>query len=406
MKEIDLEGMSGEDFEIICQEIFSKYYRVNVERTPLVGDGGKDLIIRFSDPVYVECKHHKSTIGRPIVQKLHSAMVTDWVKKGIIVTTGSFSPEAIKHVKDNSLPIELIDGKKLNEIAQSVGIKLFFGYDVKIKELMIPAPSDNTISQEAFNHVNIIKSYPYSIQSSYNYKSSKISFSAFYRVNYSINQDFYNSKKDFLIYSINTKGMLLLDAYNLSPIPKEFSSFYQNIPLVPTSECNNAPHIQSPRIRSDVENTAFDVLISRNSCQIPYMTSNNQHRVKSIVPSKSHIQLSDFSLVYIPDVTVDYSLLGRKLQSNYAFNGDSFIPLDLFSCDICKKKAISDLYLCNSCANIVCSEHHAVCNICGRTLCLNCATPYKAGFLKTRNVCKKCISANPNLKLKKSSSLR
>ena len=138
MKKIDLENMDGEEFEILCKEIFSKFYNVDVDKTPLVGDGGKDLIIRMPEgAVYVECKHHhNSTIGRPIVQKLHSAMVTDWVKKGIIVTTGTFSKQAEDHIEKNSLPIELIDGHKFKEMAESVGYELFYG---QLKEVPVKA---------------------------------------------------------------------------------------------------------------------------------------------------------------------------------------------------------------------------------------------------------------------------
>ena len=129
--------MDGEEFEILCKEIFSKFYNVDVDKTPLVGDGGKDLIIRMPEgAVYVECKHHhNSTIGRPIVQKLHSAMVTDWVKKGIIVTTGTFSKQAEDHIEKNSLPIELIDGHKFKEMAESVGYEQALEFCEKLNKL-------------------------------------------------------------------------------------------------------------------------------------------------------------------------------------------------------------------------------------------------------------------------------
>ena len=95
MKQLFLEDSDGDTFESICQHIFEEYFHVMVERTPLVGDGGKDLKIHYpGGMVYVECKHQANPVGRPIVQKFHSAMITDHISRGIIVSTGGFSKDA------------------------------------------------------------------------------------------------------------------------------------------------------------------------------------------------------------------------------------------------------------------------------------------------------------------------
>ena len=399
MKEIDLENVSGDDFESICREIFSKYYKVEVDKTPLVGDGGKDLIIRLPEPVYVECKHHKSTVGRPVVQKLHSAMTTDWVKKGIVVTTGSFSPDAIKHISNNNLPIELIDGKKLNEIALSVGIKLYFGYDVQVKEFMIDAPNKKDLHQMAIDHFGFVKSKPYSIEKQATIKEETQYF-AYFTVDYTINQEFYNTKKDYLIHSINDGGKLFLDAESLEQISIEISTFYSHTEFKPTSECDNPPHIDPPHIRSDVENAAYEAIISSYSCEVPYVTTNNQNRVKKITPSKSHIQLSNYSMVYLPWCDVQYTILGKKREAKYLFNGTLFLELDSYICEICGKHDPENTYLCNECGSLVCSGHHRTCNICGKDICSKCGWRYKAGFLKTRIACDECVRKHPELKLK------
>ena len=400
MKEIDLENMSGEDFEIICQEIFSKFYKVPVDRTPLVGDGGKDLIIRSADPVYVECKHHKNTIGRPVIQKLHSAMVTDWVKRGIVVTTGSFSSGAIKHIKDNSLPIELIDGKKLNQMASSVGIKLYFGYDVKANELMIYEPPLDSLKKYSFDCIKHIRSSPYPIERSFVFIGRNLTYSCYYLLDYEISQDFLNSNKEYLVHSINARGKLLLDVYSLKPMPDHLVPFYLMASFRPTSESSNPPHIQPKHIRLDVENSAYETLISAYSRKVSYFASKNKHKEKTFVPSRSHIQLSNYSIAYIPTLNVDYSLLGRRMRSSLLYNGYSFFNTTALLCDVCKSNYMDQSFLCNDCASIVCGNHHLICDICGKTLCSNCGVPYKSGFLKTGIACKKCVSDNPDLKMK------
>ena len=124
---IFLDQLDGAGFEELSKKIFERQYRTNVIRTPLVGDGGKDLIINDSGRIiYVECKHYlnSSVIGRPIVQKLHSAMITDNADRGIIITSGTFSSEAVHYISDNNLPIELIDHDAMCILASRNGIEL------------------------------------------------------------------------------------------------------------------------------------------------------------------------------------------------------------------------------------------------------------------------------------------
>ncbi len=78
---------------------------------PYTGDMGRDILIHSNEGlIVVECKHQPhNSIGRPIVQKLHSAVISSHAVKGILVTTGKFSDQAVEHAKALEPPIELID---------------------------------------------------------------------------------------------------------------------------------------------------------------------------------------------------------------------------------------------------------------------------------------------------------
>ena len=96
--------------------------------TPAHDDGGKDVVCRNkeSQQVYVECKlwnpeKFSENVGRPVVQKLAGAMLADGVKKGLVVTTASFSEEARQYVQKlpKDYEIKLLDGDELmNKIYQ------------------------------------------------------------------------------------------------------------------------------------------------------------------------------------------------------------------------------------------------------------------------------------------------
>ena len=399
MKEIDLENMTGEEFEILCQEIFSKYYSVKVDRTPLVGDGGKDLIIRFEEPVYVECKHHKSTIGRPVVQKLHSAMVTDWVKKGIIVTTGEFSPQAIKHIKDNNLPIELIDGHRLEEMAASVGIKIYFGYDVNLNEVVIDRPSQSSVMEALSNQVKKMRAGPAQIDSFCNLDGYEVIYQPYYAVDYNIDQEFYNSKKTVLIGSIKTSGTVLLDADSLKLYPPANLSFFMAGEFLPSSEMIDPPHLQPKHIRSDVEQAMYDQLIWLNTKEVTYRSTNDKKYTRTLAPARNHIQLSGFRVIHLPTVHVRYTTYGTLHQFYLFYNGKAFAKINGDRCAECQNLPVSPT-ICCSCGKIYCAGHTKQCSLCDRPVCKKCLSKYKINIIKSGIACKECRGKNPNLKYK------
>lgn len=72
----DLDAMSGHDFEAAMIHVFEKMgYKTH--RGKLANDEGRDIVLtKNGRVVVVECKHQKASVGRPVVQKLHSAALT------------------------------------------------------------------------------------------------------------------------------------------------------------------------------------------------------------------------------------------------------------------------------------------------------------------------------------------
>ena len=107
--------ISPREFEVIVGKLFvAQGYEV--EQTPYVNDGGKDLIVKKNGIVYfVECKQHSdsNSVGRPLLQKLVGAMHGQ-ASKGFFVTTSTFANTAYSYAKEAN--IELIDQNKLMEL--------------------------------------------------------------------------------------------------------------------------------------------------------------------------------------------------------------------------------------------------------------------------------------------------
>ncbi len=88
---IRLERLDGFEFEELCKRVFEKLNLGKVTYVGHTGDEGRDLILEGykGGRAIVECKHWPgSSIGRPIVQKLHSATISSSAHQALVVTTG------------------------------------------------------------------------------------------------------------------------------------------------------------------------------------------------------------------------------------------------------------------------------------------------------------------------------
>lgn len=81
------------------------------------GDEGIDGVISEDrlglDVVYIQAKKWDGTVGRPDIQKFVGALHGKRAKKGVFITTGSFSSDAIGYVEKIEPKVVLIDGRRL-----------------------------------------------------------------------------------------------------------------------------------------------------------------------------------------------------------------------------------------------------------------------------------------------------
>ncbi len=91
------------------------------------GDGGIDGIIKEDrlglDVIYIQAKRWEGSVGRPEIQKFAGALQGHRARKGVFITTSSFSKEAKDYVEKIDSKI-LIDGLTLANLMvdYSVGV--------------------------------------------------------------------------------------------------------------------------------------------------------------------------------------------------------------------------------------------------------------------------------------------
>jgi restriction system protein len=100
-------------------------------------DGGIDGLIKEDklglDVICVQAKRWKETVGRPIVQAFAGSMEAVKARKGVLITTSAFSPDAKEYVSRIDRKIVLVDGPTLAGlmIDHDVGVTTSRQYVVK-----------------------------------------------------------------------------------------------------------------------------------------------------------------------------------------------------------------------------------------------------------------------------------
>lgn len=103
------------------------------------GDEGIDGTIKEDklglDVIYIQAKKWQSgnTVGRPEIQKFVGALAGQGAKKGIFITTSTFTKEAREYQPRNETKIVLIDGEELTQlmIDHDLGVTTQRTYAVK-----------------------------------------------------------------------------------------------------------------------------------------------------------------------------------------------------------------------------------------------------------------------------------
>jgi restriction system protein len=129
-------------FERLTQRLLRESGFIQVEVTGKTGDGGIDGkgIVRISGflsfHVIFQCKRYRGSVTPSLIRDFRGAM-QGRADKGLFITTGTFTREAVKEAtRDGAPPIDLIDGELLCEKLRELklGIESEFVEVIRIKQ--------------------------------------------------------------------------------------------------------------------------------------------------------------------------------------------------------------------------------------------------------------------------------
>ena len=105
--------------------------------TRYTNDEGIDGIIKEDklglDVIYIQAKRWDGVVGRPELHKFVGALAGQGAKKGVFITTSSFTKEAELYSPKNETKIVLIDGEKFAQymIDYNLGVSVQNTYEIK-----------------------------------------------------------------------------------------------------------------------------------------------------------------------------------------------------------------------------------------------------------------------------------
>jgi restriction system protein len=124
-------------FEKVILILLQKMGYGDFVETSKSNDGGIDGIINEDrlglDVIYIQAKRWEGTVGRPEIQKFAGALQGQRARKGVFITTSSFTKEAKGYVSNIEVKIILIDGDLLSTLMvdHNVGVSTVGQYKVK-----------------------------------------------------------------------------------------------------------------------------------------------------------------------------------------------------------------------------------------------------------------------------------
>ncbi len=120
--------LSPDTFERLIQRMLRESGFVQVEVTGKTGDGGIDGkgIVRvgglLSFHLLFQCKRYQGSVSCAAIRDFRGALIGR-ADKGLFVTTGTFTRDAIKEAKrDGATPIDLMDGDQLADKLKELGL--------------------------------------------------------------------------------------------------------------------------------------------------------------------------------------------------------------------------------------------------------------------------------------------
>jgi len=396
-----LDDLSGFEFEDLMEDVFRNLGYENVRQAERTADEGRDVLMAevvdgTRRAIIVECKH-TDTVGRPVVQKLHSAVATfdfDGPKRGMVVTSGRFTGPAQEYAenlatRNNPHPIELIDGTDLREIADEVGLGLYNGrIEIICEETLRPVDSTQDFDapvREAFRDIENLDA------TSLPTPTSRADFQPVVVITADINAVFETSVG--VIHRVNERDRIVVHAARGHPdvmSGRIRRLIEQNRRQTTTLDEDAFETLfdafeihRFGQTETEYKEWAVDRLRNRHTTTVSYTGDNNVTYTKTCEPTQSDISIQSITPVYLPQIRQATHLGEYTYPLEYYAAGPSRVTTEdgIHRCVQCETSGADTEYTyCANCGSINCPNHIKTERLEGAPVCTGCAVTERFAF--------------------------
>ncbi|MFD1641823.1 restriction endonuclease [Halohasta litorea] len=389
-----LDDLSGFEFEDVIEDVFRNLGYENVRQATRTADEGRDVIMEevvdgTRRAVIVECKH-TDTVGRPVVQKLHSAIATfdfDGPKRGMVVTTGRFTAPAQEYAdrlrkNDDPYPIELLGGEGLREIADDIGLDLYNGrIEILCNDALRPYDAATSVAaplQEAFRDINNID------QAELSEPHSRVRFLPTVTITADTNAVFETSVG--VIHRINDRTQFVVNAGRGHPHVVDdavatlvIENLHTTVELDDDRFRDVFDHVDEQRFgqtQTEYKDWAVDHLQDYHTTTVTYTGGNNVTYNKTCEPNLSDISVQSIEPVFLPEIRLSADLKDYSYPYKYYAAGPSRVTREdgIHQCVHCNTKGVDETYTyCANCGSISCESHIKTERLESKPVCTGCA---------------------------------
>jgi restriction endonuclease Mrr len=398
-----LDELSGFEFEDVMEDVFRNLGYENVRQAERVADEGRDILMAeqvdgMRRAVVVECKH-TGTVGRPVVQKLHSAVATfdhDGPKRGMVATTGRFTGPAEEYARelrenDDPYPVELLDGDDLREIADEVGLDLYNGrIEILCDRTLRPADPARGVDaplRDAFRDIENIRAADVPAATTH------ATFLPVVRVRAHVGATFETGAGRIHSVDEHEEFVVLADRDGPRMPGNEcrrlvVANFGRTVEL---DEAALADQFDSFDVRrfgqteTEYKEWAIDRLQATHTTTVQYTGDNNVTYTKTCEPNLSDISVQVIDAVYLPRLRAATSLVDYEYTYTWDAAGPSHRTVEdgVHRCVQCGDATDSSYTYCANCGSINCTDHIETERLVGDPVCTGCAVTGQF-FLSTK----------------------
>ena len=397
-----LDDLSGYEFEDLMEDVFRNLGYENVRQSNRTGDEGRDILMEEvvdgrRRAVIVECKHQQS-VGRPVVQKLHSAVTTydyDGPKRGIVATTGTFTDPAEEYASKvgtdgSSQKIELLDGTDLREIGEQIGLDLYNGrIEILCDKTLRPTDPTGRFDdpvREAFRSVENIE------VSELPDPRAQVTFQPILTIEARTDAVFETSVG--VIHEIHEDDRLTLFADRGRPQLLDDSvrrlvheNWHASTDL---DEERFAEQFDDVRVKhfgqteTEYKEWAVERFRKSHTTTVHYTGDNNVDYEKTCEPNRSDVSVQRITPIYLPEIRQTTHLQEYSYPLEYHAAGPSRITVQdgIHRCVQCGDEGGGTYTYCRNCGSINCSDHIKTERLERSPICTGCAVTERFALKK------------------------